>query len=366
MKSRFTYSFDVTIQSIVDKSTGHVTTVEYRPFGPYEIFSVLSDTNTGDRKSPHPQEFRKFFHSEYIGSYSRDDTSTLVVQSGQIGPFFRYVSAEPSSWDDLYNSAVGDLYDKVRSANVGSGLDLSVDLAEAHQVRKMIRDTSSLVSFVKKFSPRNWANSWLEYTYGWKPLVNSVYGTFDALMHRRLNSVAIHRGRSKDSFLDQKSYNQYTFVGSREIVSRRASYRCELVCGFKTENTVAQQLLGYTSLNPVSIAWELLPYSFVVDWILDIGGYLRNMEAALAFRQGFVSGYGSFGYKDSQAGQLFGAGREGDVSQIISGTASSFQSYKKRFVMTDYPIPLIPQFHADLGWRRLISAASLLSQHLRR
>lgn len=46
-------------------------------------------------------------------------------------------------------------------------------------------------------------------------------------------------------------------------------------------------------LNPLSVAWELMPLSFVADWFLPIGSYLSGFDANLRFD--VTSGY--FGYK---------------------------------------------------------------------
>jgi hypothetical protein len=46
---------------------------------------------------------------------------------------------------------------------------------------------------------------------------------------------------------------------------------------------------GFT--NPINLAWEVLPYSFVVDWFLPIGPYLETLSAfdGLAFLDGYVT-----------------------------------------------------------------------------
>lgn len=36
-------------------------------------------------------------------------------------------------------------------------------------------------------------------------------------------------------------------------------------------------------LNPQSIAWELTPWSFVIDWFIPIGNYLNNLDAFASY-----------------------------------------------------------------------------------
>jgi len=228
----------------------------------------------------------------------------------------------------------------------------------------MLGDVTKLTKYVMSFSPKNWGKKWLEYQYGWRPLVNSIYGTFDALMHRRIYTLKRVRGkarrfvRSENKFLDQFGF------GSVERVIEVGRYRYLIVAEYDLKNTEKQLLSGYTSLNPVGIAWELVPYSFVVDWFYDIGGYLKNMESALLFGTGFVRGYSVYGYKSEQQGILTGSGTSFGITNVWNADAVSRQSYKLRSPIGVFPFPRIPRFESNLGWQRLFSAGSLLSLHL--
>jgi hypothetical protein len=114
-------------------------------------------------------------------------------------------------------------------------------------------------------------------------------------------------------------------------------------------------------MNPVSIGWELLPYSFVVDWFYDVGSYVRNWESAILYRSAAKGGWVTHGWI---------AGRDcrvEDVKTDLSGNINTYNlygartdSYKHRQPFAYAPRPVKPRFEVDLGWRRLLSAASLL------
>ena len=122
----------------------------------------------------------------------------------------------------------------------------------------------------------------------------------------------------------------------------------------------------WTSLNPINIAWELIPYSFVVDWFLNIGGYLRNAETALLYGAVFRGGYVSASSK-----------LEGPLEFLQSYTSgfpplpyskeylTSAHGYAKltgfnRSILGSYPFPTPPSFKANLGSGQLLNAAALL------
>jgi len=365
MKTRNVIQYVTTTQDSFNKSTHVRSVTQSRPSVGVDQLVVLQDQLHGDFKTIYGHEFRRGLGSDYVGTRFQDTPSETLLITGKIATFTRTPTLP--SVGVLRNDAIGDLYNKLRSGGVGSGLDLSVDAAEGRQVLKMVSDVGKLSRFVRSFSPKNWGNKWLEYQYGWRPLVNSIYGTFDALMHRRLYEYQRVKGKSRSGSTWFATYDDFNGVGSREIVKQDTSYRYMVVAEFKTKNTIQQQLSGYTSLNPVSIAWELLPYSFVVDWVYDIGGYLKALEGALLFGQGFVRGYEVGGYKVRNSGTLL------TYKQAIAGTTTLWQaegfqeySYKVRIPLGVSPMPTVPQFNANLGWQRLVSAASLMSQHLRK
>jgi hypothetical protein len=114
------------------------------------------------------------------------------------------------------------------------------------------------------------ASAWLEMQYGWRPLVSDVYEAskaFAALTSSpRKQSVraSISRSQTIQNVNSPYYYNTYS-------ESRKRSIRYEA-----TESMTAQRQLGL--LDPATVLWEIIPYSFVVDWFLPIGSYLDNLN----------------------------------------------------------------------------------------
>lgn len=325
-----------------------------------DVFSVLNaGVTNGDHKSPYPIQFSHSYSKYCVG---RSVTSNGYNENGWEGPSSQPVlpiSASATFDNNVYNHALSDLYDAIRG-----NIDLTVDLAEASQTVHMVRAVRNLTCYLRTFHPKQWANKWLEYQYGWKPLVQDLYGAAQEVnrvlpSHLRIVKQAHH------------AYNLGIVISpgrigfGREIRSEYYNNRVRFDTKWQIKPSVLTTLGNFGSLNPVSMAWELLPYSFVVDWMIDIGGYLRNLETAIVYANQFKSGYVTEGVKRVYQNTLSGYKTNPDGSQsyyALAGTA--WDTQKKRTVLGSIPYPRVPRFEAHLGWQRIVSAASLVSQRV--
>jgi hypothetical protein len=140
-------------------------------------------------------------------------------------------------------------------------------------------------------------------------------------------------------------------------IIRQVEYK--VVC--RVSNQSAFDLARITSLNPVSIAWELVPFSFVFDWFWDVGGYLSLQEAAWGRGLTFVRGYKTVTYVHDITALCVQ-----DKTNVGSGywscyfKGSDYRAWKQRTVLGSFPRPSLPKLEVKLGVQRLLSAASLL------
>lgn len=106
---------------------------------------------------------------------------------------------------------------------------------------------------------------WLELQYGWLPVLSDTFEAakaFEAISNgprtMRVSAAAKRGDRSKET----NGIVQWSW-------DSRSSYRISLEM---TEEMAAERQLGL--FDPLSVAWEIVPYSFVIDWFLPIGTYL--------------------------------------------------------------------------------------------
>lgn len=268
------------------------------------------------------------------------------------------------SWSSLdsilYNRALDQLNDKVRG-----NLDLSVDLAEAGKTAKMLSVTNQVVEFSKTYAKRFGvlkvaSSAWLGYTYGVKPLLGTIYGLAEENLRVVINKSAKFSGRASMRF-EPKSVILNTIWGavSYPIASSSIKRSCTVGVDVRTDQF---DISRFSSLNPASIAWELLPLSFVADWFYNVGGYLRNMETYVVNANKFRGGYitrlttGDFRIdstsRERQSGYVSNYSRTTGYGRVVNILRSTLDSY---------PFPEPPSLGANLGSSRLLSAASLLA-----
>lgn len=333
------------------------------------LTSWSSVNGAKDLKHPHAHRFGYSVDGYLIGSsYNLDKYGNGNRTSGANLTGAAVPVVDRDFDPTTYNNALGQVYDQIRGS-----LDLSIDLAESHQARSMISKTARgmtnlALTFrkMRRSNPRDWGNLWLEFTYGWKPLAQSIYGTAHKLLLEPmgpLSFTAVGTARSRQRTVS-KTGTGSCGGGTRVFTQTDDEYRCRVAASFKFQQSALDSFAGFSSLNPVSIAWELTPYSFVVDWFVNVSGYLRNFETACLYRTNFKSGYISEGWKSTvyQTRNYF-CSQDGS-SSYHGSSGLSWKVGFRRSVLGSVPFPRAPRFDPKLGTSRLVSAAALLGQLL--
>lgn len=244
------------------------------------------------------------------------------------------VSPSPSKPPDYLSSKSGvtvtDLLDEAskkfyqEAANTNALLPLM--LVERQKTIDMVTEkVYKLVALKKRFLKeikKSWRGNdhsivqkrWLEYRYGWLPIL----GDIDNLINKPLGipGSLVKVGAIKRYESSGHQEGGWDFSQNGTI---RVSVQALLIAKDPFQKTASQ----YGIANSNLIAWELMPYSFVADWIFSIGGYLEHLgalngleminpthswrhsfhqEAYIEPRHGLTSGYGSYkGYLGGRA-----------------------------------------------------------------
>jgi hypothetical protein len=125
------------------------------------------------------------------------------------------------------------------------------------------------------------ASNWLQLQYGWIPLVKDCFAAAKhlAFMQNR-PTVKVYRSAYMKGGRDNKPVSP-----SPSYVLSGQSIRMGSVKAIITHINEAA-LAGLE--DPLSLAWEKLPYSFVADWFIPIGNYLSASALARSLTGTYV------------------------------------------------------------------------------
>lgn len=126
--------------------------------------------------------------------------------------------------------------------------------------------------------PRTAGQFWLEYSYGWKPLVSDIFDAASVLSSPQDN-LWIQESSAQDYVqrFEQMTGppNNATIVYVNDV-SLKVFARVGGVVSVTNPNLQALKNAGLT--NPLTWAWELIPFSFVVDWFYGVGDFLESLD----------------------------------------------------------------------------------------
>lgn len=183
-------------------------------------------------------------------------------------------------------------------------------------------------------------NRWLEYQYGWKPLLSDVYEATSRIANRD----AAHPQRTyltvrKYLSLLENETLRHSWSGFGINTQRRKEMHGIVRFDFTPDpdSGILKTADEWGLLNPLSIAWELVPFSFVVDWAVPVGDCLSSITASLPYR--FKAGsYTSF-CKVSDIHTAFGAYNSAVRVLACSGRGHGLAVRMVRTVYDSFPFP---------------------------
>lgn len=120
----------------------------------------------------------------------------------------------------------------------------------------------------RKLQQGDVSGSWLELYLGWSPMINDIYAAADLIKPMKKTNLIKTKRRPGQASI--------TAGGGTALGDTQAQYHARIVAEMVSEPTIYQRL-GLT--NPADIAWEAIPFSFVVDYFVPIGTYIATLEA---------------------------------------------------------------------------------------
>jgi hypothetical protein len=153
------------------------------------------------------------------------------------------------------------------------GWDALTFFAELHHVVSLFKDLVRKATDMA--TGKGLQNSWLEGRYGWRILYYDMVEISELL-----SKIEDKRTRLKERVGDSQSDESvslevidnslgtgiYTFSILDQV---ETSYRGSIIADISPPDII---------FNPVLTAWELIPYSFVIDWFIHVGRFIESLS----------------------------------------------------------------------------------------
>lgn len=269
-------------------------------------------------------------HHDFV-SYTQNSTNTRYnCGTTQRYDFDSKVYGIPlSAIDEIVGKVYPDLMDRQSAINsafdaVSAGeFDLPVFLLESRQsfssvVAAIIR-ISRIISDIKHFrfsslAPESWRkyiltrdrgqdtstillDAWLEARYAWRPLISDIQSAMKYFSNDRSKvQRRTFRGYDVSDEDSSTTYSVVTTTDQGHTITVNASENFNVLQNARAGVVVdiTSTLAGARSLGLLDIAgaaWEIVPWSFVIDWVVNIKGILSglNPQAGLDQRGSYCS-----------------------------------------------------------------------------
>lgn len=358
---------------------------------PIEI-SVKPSPVHGDRKRAfdYHRSVKKLLSQEPCGVR----TTTIYANSPwevrtEMSPFYGYWSqyldyvpgGDSGDRENAYDESITKARNDLISNSAGIGADL-------FQARQSIDELAALASrFCRVFlalkrgnfdeaaqqftnltgkhinvrsAQRSLADLWLQMSYGITPTMSDLVA-LQGIVHDALNAVVPVTGKGKGKL--EKDETSYTPDGLTKIVSH-VTDRSKTVLLGAIDNPYLAGLNSAGLINPLSIAWELVPWSFAIDWFVPIGQTLTACTAGVGIKD--LGGYTS-SHQDvattMTAVTYYHDNGAGHISEVFSSGFAQIQGFSfSRVAHTNWPVPDFYVDNTPYSTQRALNALALVRQ----
>lgn len=213
------------------------------------------------------------------------------------------------------------------------------------------------------------ADLWLGYRYGIRPLVGDVMNLLKAMnadLEKGMRFTA--RGRNiiepKSTQLTKEiTTPMWDSVNNRgaklrvvEETTTAASFRAGVMV--QVDRNINQMAAVWGLDSPFEAAWELVPFSFILDWVVNIGDCLGAafLNPSLTPRNSWVTEQLTF-VQDVRSLDVIDYNVEGRCSRSLVKTFVSEHGSTKQTIVAKRRVPLahrfnLPRLNLNLDWAK--------------
>lgn len=212
---------------------------------------------------------------------------------------------------------------------------------------------------------RNFSSLYLEFHFGWSPLLKDIHDALTVLDEpfKAFHVKASASGSYPDPNNKSSSWSDGTWSYSESLggtYEQTVQLRADLV----VTNPNLAMLQSFGLANPISVAWELVPFSFLLDWFVTVGDYLDSLTDFAGVVQQNPTRTIFTRYTGNYAKYSIPFHPKSDNTVVESWSAHNVHCFRRLGLGTGPTIRL--RAPKPLGIRRGLAAVSLLMQRFPR
>lgn len=215
-------------------------------------------------------------------------------------------------------------------------------------------------------------NLWLEWRYGWRPTLLDISNAMELLNDDDLKQPHRYSVSAKGTW-KQSGSRVFPITESSNVSGFRATARYHRVVSssqvymtridaFFPRNHLGR-LNDFGFVNAASVAWELVPASFVVDWFIPIGTYLDAFGGltGMVFRAGSTTSVDTVRTTHLDTSIRMEYVGNGSFGSVFLPPTSYVNKHVVRKVHNSWPRPLPPLAMPKWTPSRILDSVALLA-----
>lgn len=291
---------------------------------------------------------------------------------------------------DLINEVVTEAWSKVTLSETEALVQLMeaektlVSLVSIYKrLFKIVRNlkNANVLGLAQELSPKQLADRWMEARYALRPLLCDIEGTIKAFQKAVSGNPQRNTFRASDTFtsvdVDSRvltntwtsSAGTWTRYATRDrMSSRNVTVRAGVLT--ELDNPHITDLFGVR--QPIEAIWEIVPFSFVIDWFFNVGQTIASWTPNYGLRT-LASWYVVEDVK-YQSATLHSPG-----TTLPAGTPN-YQAVQNRYELSDVAVSkqvttkvripnpqrsVLPSFKLKLNTFKLVDLAIMLKNMIR-
>lgn len=178
--------------------------------------------------------------------------------------------------------AISDLFSK-QAANAGIS---NPNMLVKYKRQKFKKNQKALRKAERKLVRKgvDATGSFLAYSFGWAPLMGDL--------DNAINQLALYNVQSDYRVTHRARTNTVSKLTDYQIGEQNSAYGTATSVKEVGVQVIISALPTYHSLllaqglglaNPPAFAWEVVPFSFLFDYVVNVGGWLNSFDALLGY-----------------------------------------------------------------------------------